>query len=226
MRHLLGLDIDRLRQLFPTLADLPPPLARELHGRLHWLRIPAGTCLFDTGTPCQDLPLVLEGSIRVSKRSKSGREIGLYRVLPGEICIVTLSCLLGGNDYPATGVAVEPLRLATLPRPTFLHLLEAHSPFRQMLFDLYGERIADLMQLVEEVAFHRLDERLATWLVENGPHIRLSHQAIAQELGSVREIVSRLLKQFEESGWVRLARGQVEVLDPVALLDARVRSLA
>lgn len=221
-----GRELERLRRLFPPLADLPPPLAAALDRHLQWVQVPAGTLLFDTGAPCQALPLVLEGSIRVSKRSEAGREIGLYRVLPGEICIVTLSCLLGGDDYPATGVAVEPLHLATLPRPTFLQLLEAHAPFRQMLFHLYGERIAGLMQLVEAVAFHRLDERLAAWLVERGPHIALSHQAIAQELGSVREIVSRLLKQFEESGWVRLARGHVEVLDPVALLNARLKPLA
>jgi CRP/FNR family transcriptional regulator len=107
-----------------------------------------------------------------------------------------------------------------------MQLLEAHAPFRQMLFHLYGERIADLMQLVEAVAFHRLDERLAAFLVEHGPHIALSHQAIAQELGSVREIVSRLLKQFEERGWVRLTRGHVEVLDPVALLNAPSRPIA
>lgn len=223
MSSVHGREIERLQRLFPPLADLPPPLAAELDHRLQWVQVPAGTLLFDTGAPCQTLPLVLEGSIRVSKRSEGGREIGLYRVLPGEICIVTLSCLLGGDDYPATGVAVEPLHLATLPRPTFLHLMEAHAPFRHMLFHLYGERIASLMQLVEEVAFHRLDERLAAWLVERGPHIALSHQAIAQELGSVREIVSRLLKQFEEHGWVRLERGHVEVLDPVALLDSANR---
>lgn len=220
----MGAERNRLFSLFPALANLPPPLAAALDSRLQWIEVPAGTQLFDAGSPCQALPLVLEGSIRVAKRSASGREIGLYRVLPGEICIVTLSCLLSGDDYPATGVAVEPLRLAVLPRPTFLHLLKAHAPFRQTLFHLYGERLAELMQLVEEVAFHRLDEHLAAWLVKRGPHIALSHQAIAQELGSVREIISRLLKQFAERGWVRLARGHVEVLDPQGLHAAHAES--
>ena len=210
----------RLFTLFPALASLPHGLAAELDSRLQWQSVPAGTLMFDAGSPCVGLPLVLAGSIRVAKRSEGGREIGLYRVIPGEICLISLSCLLGGDDYAATGVAVEPVRLAALPRPLFTRLIEGHAPFRERVFHLYAERLAGLMQLVEEVAFRHLDERLAAWLAERGPHIHLSHQAIAQELGSVREIVSRLLKQFEESGWVRLDRGHVEVLDPVGLLAA------
>lgn len=213
-------DRTRLISLFPPLACLPHSLAAELDSRLQWVRVPAGTLMFDAGSPCAGLPLVLEGSIRVTKRSDGGREIGLYRVIPGELCLISLSCLLGGDDYPATGIAVEPVRLAALPRPQFTRLVEGHAPFREMVFHLYAERLAGLMQLVEEVAFRHLDERLAAWLVEQGPHIRLSHQGIAQELGSVREIVSRLLKQFEVQGWVRLDRGHVEVLDPVGLLAA------
>jgi CRP/FNR family transcriptional regulator len=216
----LDTERQRLQRLFPALSDLPAPLAAELVASVQILAVPAGTLMFDAGAACQALPLVLEGSIRVSKRSESGREIGLYRVIPGELCIVTLSCLLGGADYAATGVAVGPVRLALLPRALFLKLVGTHPPFREMVFHLYAERLVDLMQLVEEVAFHHLDERLAAWLAQQGPHIHLSHQAIAQELGSVREIVSRLLKQFEEAGWVRLDRGHVEVLDPVGLLAA------
>lgn len=211
---------DRLFSLFPALCGLPHALAAELDSHLQWLGVPAGTLMFDAGSPCTGLPLVLAGSIRVAKRSDGGREIGLYRVIPGEICLISLSCLLGGDDYAATGIAVEPVRLAVLPRPLFMRLVEEHAPFRAMAFHLYAERLAGLMQLVEEVAFRHLDERLAAWLTERGPHIHLSHQAIAQELGSVREIVSRLLKQFEAAGWVRLDRGHVEVLDPVGLLAA------
>ncbi len=220
MQHV---EIPRLQRLFPALSGLPPPLAAELCTALSIQDFPSGTRLFDAGSACQALPLVLAGSIRVSKRSSSGREIGLYRVIPGELCIVTLSCLLGGADYAATGVAVGPVRLALLPRPLFLKLTRLHTPFQEMVFRLYAERLVELMQLVEEVAFRRLDERLAAWLAQQGPHIRLSHQTIAQELGSVREIISRLLKQFEEAGWVRLDRGHVEVLDPQGLLRAHAR---
>lgn len=208
---------DRVMRLFPALSGLPAELASAVARQLQPFSAPAGSVLFDTGQGCQALPLVLEGGIRVCKRAEHGREIALYRVLPGEICIVTLGCLLGGDAYPATGVAETDVVALALPRPLFSRLVAAHAPFRELVFRHVAERLVGLMQLVEEVAFQRLDRRLAAWLVERGPDIRASHQAIADDLGSVREIVSRLLKQFEERGWVRLGREHVEVLDPRAL---------
>lgn len=212
-------DHARVARLFPALSGLPDDLARAVERQLQAFNAPAGAVLFDTGQACQALPLVLEGGIRVSKRADSGREIGLYRVLPGEICIVTLGCLLGGDAYPATGVAETDVTALALPRPLFSRLVAEHGPFRELVFRHVAERLVGLMQLVEEVAFQRLDRRLAAWLVERGPDIHASHQAVADDLGSVREIVSRLLKQFEERGWVRLGREHIQVLDPQALAE-------
>jgi CRP/FNR family transcriptional regulator len=138
-------------------------------------------------------------------------------VRPGELCIVTVSCLLGGEPYPATGVAETALSAVDLPRALILRLVAEHPPFREMAFKLFAERLTGLMQLVEEVAFRKLDQRLAAWLLARGSTIAASHQAIADELGSVREIVSRLLKQFEEQDWVRLGRERIEVLAPEGL---------
>lgn len=181
------------------------------------MQVPAGTVLFDTGSACQALPLLLSGSIRVFKRAETGREISLYRVSQGELCIVTISCLLGANAYPATGIAESEIRAIALPRPLFMRLTENHPPFRQEVFHLFAERLSGLMQLVEEVAFHKLDQRLAGLLAARAPQIIGSHQQLADELGSVREIVSRLLKQFEDQGWIRLGREKVDVLDSGAL---------
>lgn len=202
---------------FPVLAELPEPLRRELERQAVSLEAPAGTLLFDAGSACQALPLVLEGRIKVSKRAENGREIRLYSVRPGELCIVTVSCLLGGEPYPATGIAETPLSALALPRPLILRLVTEHPPFREMAFKLFAERMTSLMHLVEEVAFRKLDQRLAAWLLARGPLITVSHQAAADELGSVREIVSRLLKQFEEEGSVRLGRERIEVLTPASL---------
>jgi CRP/FNR family transcriptional regulator len=204
-------------RLFPALADLPAALVDEVARQMLRLEAPAGTLLFDAGQACQALPLVLSGRIKVSKRAESGREIRLYGVAPGELCIVTVSCLLGSQPYPATGIAETAISAVALPRPLVLRLIAAHPPFQEMTFRLFSERLTGLMQLVEEVAFRKLDQRLAAWLVQRGPQIAASHQAVADELGSVREIVSRLLKQFEEEGCVRLGRGRIEVLDPAAL---------
>jgi CRP/FNR family transcriptional regulator len=202
---------------FPSLRALPEPLAREVERQAQKLDAPAGTLLFDVGMACQALPLLLEGRIKVSKRAENGREIRLYSVRPGELCIVTVSCLLGGEPYPATGVAETAVSALGLPRALILRLMAEHPPFREMAFNLFAERLTGLMQLVEEVAFRKLDQRLAAWLLERGPLIAASHQQVADELGSVREIVSRLLKHFEEEGCVRLGRERIEVIAPAAL---------
>lgn len=203
--------------LFPALTGLPATLAAEVERQIMPMRAPAGTVLFDAGLACQALPLVLQGNIRVSKRAENGREIRLYGVHPGELCIVTVSCLLGGKAYPATGIAETEVSALALPRPLFIRLTAEHAPFREAVFGLFSDRLTGLMALVEEVAFHKLDQRLAAWLAQRGPTIMASHQVIAQELGSVREIVSRLLKQFEELKLVRLGRERIEVLDAPAL---------
>lgn len=212
-----------ITERFPALARLPTHLAIEVERQTLRLDAPAGTILFDAGMACQVLPLVQEGRIKVSKRAENGREIRLYSVRPGELCIVTVSCLLGGEPYPATGVAETPVSALTLPRALILRLVAEHPPFREMAFRLFAERMTGLMQLVEEVAFRKLDQRLAAWLLEHGPLVTVSHQTIADELGSVREIVSRLLKQFEEEGGVRLGRERIEVLAP-AMLGRRAGS--
>jgi len=204
-------------RLFPTLAELPTRLALEVERQAMNLNAPAGALLFDAGMACQALPLVLEGRVKVSKRAENGREIRLYSVRPGELCIVTVSCLLGGDPYPATGVAETAVSALALPRALILRLVAEHPPFREMAFNLFAERLTGLMQLVEEVAFRKLDQRLAAWLLQRGPLIAVSHQVVADELGSVREIVSRLLKQFEEEGSVRLGRERIEVLAPATL---------
>ncbi|TCJ15395.1 Crp/Fnr family transcriptional regulator [Parasulfuritortus cantonensis] len=212
-------DLERLMGDCPTLADLPAGARAAVAGQAIAMAVPSGTLLFDTGHACQALPLVVSGSIRVFKRAESGREISLYRVRRDELCIVTISCLLGADAYPATGVAETEVTAVALPRPLFLHLTEHHPPFRQAVFHLFAERLAGLMQLVEEITFRKLDQRLAGLLAARAPLILGSHQQLADELGSVREIVSRLLKQFEEQGWLALARERIEILRPDALAE-------
>jgi len=205
-----------LQQLYPVLEALEPALRQQVLDRAQVAQVPVGTVLFDEHQPCQGFPFVLSGGIRVVKTSASGRELPLYRVLPGESCIITSSCLLGNVDYNARGATVADTTLVLLPRDLF-HQLLAQAPFRDFVFQLFSERIADLMQLVEEVAFRKLDQRLAGLLLGKGRVIHATHQQLADELGSVREIVSRLLKGFSEQGLVKLSREQVEILDAAGL---------
>jgi CRP/FNR family transcriptional regulator len=157
--------------------------------------------------------MVVRGVVRVTKAAANGRELALYRVSPGDSCVISTGCLLGHAPYAARGVAETDVTLALLPSAMFDRLVEQHEPFRRYVFSLFSERLAGLMQLIEEVAFRRLDARLAALLHARASPLRTTHQALADELGSVREIVSRLLRGFEEEGLVRLSREQVEVVD-------------
>lgn len=211
------MDIEpRLIALYPSLEGVPPDLRRRVLAQAQEMTVPGGTIVFDEHQPCRGFPFLLEGSVRVVKTAANGRELPLYRVLPGETCIISSSCLIGQIDYNARGVSEGTTRLALLPRPLFDELLGAPS-FRAYAFHLFAERIVDLMQLIEEVAFRKLDQRLAALLLGKGRILHATHQQLADELGSVREIVSRLLKGFAEQKLVSLGREQVEILDPAGL---------
>lgn len=194
-------------------SGLPPPVLDSVCRRTELLSFEPNTLLFDCGSSCAMLPLVLNGSIRVFKRSESGREISLYRVTNEQLCIVTLGCLLGGNSYSATGVTEDAVSAISVPDNLFHELVSSQKGFRQAVFNQFSSRITGLMELVDEVAFQQLDQRLAHMLCRRGPVIDASHQQIADELGSVREIVSRILKQFEDRGWIVLARRKIQVTD-------------
>ncbi|MDD5330307.1 MAG: Crp/Fnr family transcriptional regulator [Sulfuricella sp.] len=210
---------ERLLTLFPSLRDAPLDLWRRLERDASYIEVPAGTVLFESSGPCQAFPLLLSGAVRVSKAGVNGRELQLYRVFPGESCVITSSCLLGNAAYPARGVAEGDMTAVVVPRPVFSQLIELHPPFRAYIFSLFGERLADLMQLVEEVAFHKLDQRLAALLLAKGETVNATHQGLADELGSVREMISRLLKNFQDQGLVALGREQIRIVDAAALHD-------
>lgn len=198
---------------YPALDGVPSPM-REAIAKAPILALPAGAELFAEYQPCRGFPLLLAGTVKVVKSAANGREMLLYRVETGGSCIISSSCLLGHTDYNARGVAETPLQLAILPIPLFGQLMAEHQPFRDFVFHLFAERIAELMQLVEEVAFARLDQRLARLLLARQEAVlSVTHQQLAEELGSVREIVSRLLKGFAAQGLVALGREQVTVLD-------------
>ncbi|MBI3140469.1 MAG: Crp/Fnr family transcriptional regulator [Rhodocyclales bacterium] len=212
----MSVALEQLQTLYPVLAALPEKLRRGVADAANAITVPAGTVIFDEHQPCQGFPFVLGGAIRVAKVSAGGRELPLYRVLPGETCIITSSCLLGNAPYNARGITEAETILVVLPQGMFGELL-ALEPFRNFIFNLFAERMADLMQLVEEVAFRKLDQRLAALLLGKGRVVRATHQQLADELGSVREMVSRLLKGFAEQGLVAQGREQVEILDATGL---------
>ncbi len=207
---------DTLLALYPILARLTARAGQRLQAHARLVQAPAGTTVFDERQACQGFPFVIAGSIRVVKAAPNGRELPLYRVTPGETCIISSACLLGQAPYNARGVTEADTTLLVVPTEDFQALL-GEPAFRDFVFQLFSERIADLMQLIEEVAFRKLDQRLAALLLGKGQRLHTTHQQLADELGSVREIVSRLLKGLAEQGLVALSREQVEILDPAGL---------
>lgn len=212
-----ALTTQRLGELYPMLASLDPA-ARDAVLAQEALKasVPAGTVLFEQGAPCRGFPMLLSGNVRVARGSPGGRSIELYRVSPGELCVVSTSCLFGHVPVTAHGEATEPTDLVLLT-PAGFERWSANADFRRFVFGVFADRLADLMQLAEAVAFQRLDQRLAHALLGHGRELRSTHQALADELGTVREIVTRLLKRFERAGWVALGRERIEVLDGAAL---------
>jgi len=206
-------------QLYPMLRDLPAAQLDTVLASATAMRLPAGTVVFDEDQPCQGFPLLLSGSINVIKAAANGRVLQLYRVGFGESCILTSSCLMGHARYHARGVVDEDVEMVVLPPSAFRTLMSAHEPFRDYIFSLFSERLTDMMQLVSAVAFQKLDQRLAVLLVSKPSPIHTTHQALADELGSVREIVSRLLKNFAEQGWIKLGREQIEIVHASALKE-------
>ncbi len=191
-----------------------------LRGELALKRIPAGSLIYSQGDVCRAIAFVLSGGIRVYKTGENGREITLYDLGPGETCILNASSILSGGGYPANAAASMETRVALLDAARFRHLMAASEDLREFVFALISIRLGDVMALVEEVAFGRMDERLTEYLrersVSSGPSSDISvlnttHQKIANDLGTSREVVSRLLKDFERRGLLELHRNTIRL---------------
>ena len=178
------------------------------------IRVKAGYVLFREGSACKAYVLVISGSVRVQKMDPDGREIVLYRVEDHQSCMLTTTCLIGHQDYPAEGIAETDVELVILPAETFQTALAESEGFRRFVMRSIGQRIADLMALIEDVAFGRMDVRIARLLLaHNSDSLHTTHQEISAELGTAREVVSRVLKHFERQGWISLGRGCIQLLN-------------
>ena len=207
----------RLAAAFPALRALPAKVFQRLADSAITRNEPRGATLFTRGDPCPALPFLLSGVVRVLRTTPEGKSIQLYTILPGEACVVSNGALLGALPFDATGIAATDIELAAVPAEVVDQLVATEPAFRTFIFRLYGERIADLMGLVEAVAFQKLDQRLARLLVERGPRVTATHQSLADQLGVAREMVSRVLRSFADRGLIEQQREAVHVIDPEAL---------
>ena len=207
---------------FAGLARLEPAIKAQLLARSAVVTAPAGTVIFGPGKSPENMLFLLAGTVRVQQVSDTGHEIVLYRIEAGESCVLTTACLLAYDDYAATGIAETDVRTAAVPRDVFDDLVAQSKSFRNFVFAAFSKRITDLFLMIDEVAFQRIDVRLADKLLKlshGDDRIATTHQKLAVELGTAREVVSRQLQEFQRRGWIAQARGAVMIADRAGLQD-------
>ena len=207
--------------MFPILQG---PLLEDFKNSAERMMFNKGETLYENGFPCPFVPFVVSGQIRVFKISESGREIVLYRVLPGQICVMSSTCSISDREYTAIAETEADTVVYIVPAGDFRRLLKKYSALQEMILDILSQRLMDLMTVVEDVKLKRVDVRLASRLLnETNPPAKsvltTTHAELAMELGSAREVISRILKDFERRGFVNLIRGRVEVISRRKLQD-------
>ncbi|MCA8882704.1 MAG: Crp/Fnr family transcriptional regulator [Rhodobacteraceae bacterium] len=199
---------------FSGLSQLNPALRARLDREAKVLRVPAGQVIFGPGSEADNLLLLISGTVRVQHLSESGRQIVLYRIHAGESCVLTTACLMAHEAYSAEGVTETDIEAVAVPRAVFDDLVAQSAEFRAFVFASYSRRITDLFLVIEDVAFQRMDIRLAQKLLDLAAadgKLNATHQQLAAELGTAREVVSRQLQEFRRRGWITLSRGTIQV---------------
>ncbi|CAN5600348.1 hypothetical protein BH23CHL7_BH23CHL7_21040 [soil metagenome] len=166
------------------------------------------------------IPLLLSGVVRVYQIGVTGREVTLYRFRAGESCVLTANAILTKHSFPAIATVEEDAEAVMVPAPAFREWVASHPLWRAFFFELVAQRLASVMAVVDDVAFRRLDQRVAALLLQRAPQggaVGITHQEIAAEVGSAREAVSRVLEDFAARQLVQAARGRITLTDLAAL---------
>lgn len=205
---------DLLFQQFPFLSALRAEIEADRPNRPQMTSLPQGQVIFEAGDPCRIIPFMLQGEIRVFTLGENGREMTLYRIHPGESCILSISSLMAQSNIPAIAQTESEVKALVVPAEQFHQWMDKYPQVRQFSYGLMAQMLASVITTVDEVAFRRLDERIEELLEERADdqgEIHLTHQQVAVELGSSREVVSRILKDFEHKGRLELGRGLIRL---------------
>lgn len=212
----------RVARAVPMLEDDESPLPREFRRKAFLARIPAGRDVFVEGDRADTIALLLSGTVRVYKIGETGREITLYRFGHGESCVLTANAILSQQTFPAIATVEQDAEAAIIAAADFREWVNRYDVWRSFVFDLLSQRLAGVLEIVEEVVFRRMDARLASFLLNQAQSqnpISITHQEIAAELGTAREVVSRILEDFSVQGLIETRRGSIEVIDRNSLHD-------
>ena len=207
---------NRVTFALPFLQRAEEALKQELRQKAQFAKIPAGHDVFVDGDRVDGIALLLSGVVRVYKIGETGREITLYRFGLGQSCILSANAILSQKSFPAIATVEEDAEAVMIPAQVFREWVNKYDLWREFVFDLLSDRLSTVMAVVDEVVFRRMDRRIASLLLNQARvqnPMRITHQEIAAELGSSREVVSRILEDFSREGLVEAGRGTLEVLD-------------
>lgn len=218
------MDDDRILSTFPFLGPPTSEPAQLIRRYGRETTVPGGRFIAREGERCEHMTFLLDGGVRVYKTGGTGREITLYRLEPGESCILTVSSILSDQEFPAHAVTEGEVEALLVPASAFRDWVGRFGAWQRYVFDLLSHRLAAVIEVVNEVSFRRLDARLAAYLAEHGGAaadgtLETTHEKIAGDLGSSREVVSRMLKEFERANLIALSRGHIHIADLAALHD-------
>ena len=209
-------------EIFPAFQKMPAGVVERILSLARRKKIPAGKYVYSEGDYCQAFTFIITGEVRVFKMGETGREITLYDLGRGDSCIINASCILSAVPTPANAMTTVECDALLLSAADFKALTEEFAEVREYVFKVLSENLANVMTLVEEIAFKHIDERLVEYLEEKSEQGKISatHQKIAADLGTSREVISRLLKDMERKGRVALSRNLVRILDVTPITDA------
>ena len=200
---------------FPFLQQLDTQIKTDLLSQVQKVKLSAGQFICLEGDFCNHLPLVISGSVRVYKIGESSREITLYHLDKGDSCIMTASCIISQKAFPAFAIAETEVEAIVIPANSLRKWIKYSPIWQDYIFGLLSRRLANVIEIVEEVTFRRMDSRIASYLLKIGhncaENIQITHEEIAQELGTSREVVSRILKSFEKKEILNLSRGMIRL---------------
>lgn len=216
---------ERISQALPLLKDANPELLHEFKRSAYLAHIPAGRDIFVEGDQVDAIALLVSGMVRVYNISVTGREITLYRFGLGDSCILSANAIFNYQSFPAIATVEEEAEAVMIPADVFREWVRKHELWRDFVIDLLSQRLVSLMEVIDEVAFQRMDTRIATFLIERAQiehPIQITHQEIAAELGSSREVISRILEDFANQGLIRTMRGTIEIINVESLQNRAV----
>ena len=215
---------ERLIERFPLFLAGVPEFQNDFFAHASLMRIPQGHVIATEGSVCAQLALVLSGQIRVYKLGDSGREITLYRISEGDSCVLTASCIMSDTSFPAIAEAETDLEVLVIPASKARDWLTESKAWCGFVFGLISRRLAEVISVLEDVTFLHMDERVAAYLIAlsgQGLEHHITHHQIAADLGTTREVVSRILKTFETQGCIEMGRGFLKIIELSALQNYR-----